>query len=164
MEGNRQSFRPRLCTRCRLSVYRMAWAETAAGAVNRHHSGSDSIRTAARSHQPTCAYEFSKIACVRQPSACRLSDVCVPGFLSAAPCAVDTMSHDHSRRTLLAYTAAAVVALAGSRLSTVRAQQKRKTEWLTPKINQYQPCSSTLMPLTEATPRRWVRCALILCP
>ena len=41
------------------------------------------------------------------------------------------MCRDHSRRTLLAYTAAAAVTLTASELSVVRAQQKRKADMAT---------------------------------
>src|SRR6516165_6459013 len=46
----------------------MAWAETAAGALDRHRSGSVPLRTAARPHQPTHAHgSDSTIACVSEP-------------------------------------------------------------------------------------------------
>src|SRR5262245_16339871 len=52
--------------------------------------------------------------------------------LVGPPSTVNTMSRDHSRRTLLADAAAAAVALAASQPSVTRAQQKRKAEMANP--------------------------------
>jgi len=77
--GHLQSLCPRLCTRCRLSVYGLARAETPAGADDSHCSRSDSIRCTARPGQPGLANQpDAKIACMRtkwlgeQPVLCHL--------------------------------------------------------------------------------------------